>query len=177
MTLEMLIAGFGGQGVLFAGKVVAYCGLLDERQLSWLPSYGPEMRGGTCNCSICLSDDPIGSPLVTQPTALIVMNTPSYDKFLASVKPHGYLLSDSTLVTTQDKRNDIEIDSIAATALASENHLDGFSNIILLGRALKKLQFSSFAIAEKAVEKCVPKSKAHLLGLNLNALKIGFDLP
>ena len=87
MTNEILLAGFGGQGILFMGKMLAYFGLYENKEVSWLPSYGPEMRGGTCNCSVCVSDDPIGSPLVDTPNTLIVMNTPSYDKFIGSVVP------------------------------------------------------------------------------------------
>lgn len=86
---NMLLAGFGGQGVLFAGKIIAYAGLMEDKQVSWLPSYGPEMRGGTANCSVCLSDQPIGSPLVLNPELLIVMNLPSYDKFIGTVTPGG----------------------------------------------------------------------------------------
>jgi len=94
---NMLLAGFGGQGVLFAGKIIAYAGLMEDRQVSWLPSYGPEMRGGTANCSVCLSDQPIGSPLVLNPELLIVMNLPSYDKFIGTVTPGGIAVIDSAL--------------------------------------------------------------------------------
>lgn len=86
---EILLAGFGGQGVLFAGKILAYCGLMDNKELTWLPSYGPEMRGGTANCSVCISDEPIGSPLVLAPDILIAMNQPSFDKFVNDVKAGG----------------------------------------------------------------------------------------
>ncbi len=96
MTTETILAGFGGQGILFAGKLLAYLGLNQDKQVSWLPSYGPEMRGGTANCSVCLSDHPIGSPYVTDPDVLIAMNGPSYDKFIDSVKPGGIALIDST---------------------------------------------------------------------------------
>ena len=96
--LNIVFAGFGGQGILFAGKVVAYAGLIEGRELSWLPSYGPEMRGGTANCSICLSDEPIGSPLVTNPNVLIAMNRPSLDKFVNEVEPGGTILLDSSLI-------------------------------------------------------------------------------
>lgn len=100
MTNEILLAGFGGQGILFMGKMLAYFGLYENKEVSWLPSYGPEMRGGTCNCSVCVSDDPIGSPLVDTPNTLIVMNTPSYDKFIGSVVP-GVLLSLTVRLLTQ----------------------------------------------------------------------------
>ena len=92
--LHLVLAGFGGQGVLFAGKVIASAGLIEDREVSWLPSYGPEMRGGTANCNVCLSDRPIGSPLVTEPTALIALNQPSYDKFIDTVKPGGLVIAD-----------------------------------------------------------------------------------
>ena len=96
--LNIVFAGFGGQGILFAGKVVAYAGLIEGRELSWLPSYGPEMRGGTANSSICLSDEPIGSPLVTNPNVLIAMNRPSLGKFVNEVEPGGTILLDSSLI-------------------------------------------------------------------------------
>ena len=96
MTHEFLLAGFGGQGILFAGKLIAYVGLYADKEVSWLPSYGPEMRGGTCNCSVTVSDDPIGSPLILEPTELLVMNTPSFDKFINSVKPGGKAFIDSS---------------------------------------------------------------------------------
>lgn len=97
MTTEIILAGFGGQGILFAGKILAYCALMDNREISWLPSYGPEMRGGTANCSVCISDEPIGSPVVTNPDCLIAMNGPSYKKFIQAVKPNGLVLLDNSL--------------------------------------------------------------------------------
>ena len=96
--LNAILAGFGGQGILFMGKVIAYSGLIDEKEVSWLPSYGPEMRGGTANCSVCISDDPICSPLVINPNVLIAMNLPSLDKFINDVQPGGIVIVDSTLV-------------------------------------------------------------------------------
>ena len=98
MTTEFILAGFGGQGILFAGKILAYCGLMAGKELSWLPSYGPEMRGGTANCSVCISDEPIGSPVVTTPDYLIAMNGPSYKKFIDAVKPDGLVLFDNSIV-------------------------------------------------------------------------------
>ena len=109
MTTQILIAGFGGQGVLFAGKFLAYKGLLEEKQVSWLPSYGPEMRGGTANCSIILSDDPVGSPIVSTPDALIAMNLPSYDKYEPTVIPGGKIFVDSTLIGRKANRDDVDI--------------------------------------------------------------------
>lgn len=107
--LNIVFAGFGGQGILFAGKVVAYAGLIEGRELSWLPSYGPEMRGGTANCSICLSDEPIGSPLVTNPNVLIARNRPSLDKFVNEVEPGGTILLDSSLIDERVERDDVTV--------------------------------------------------------------------
>ncbi len=104
--LNMVFAGFGGQGVLFAGKVAAYAGLLENKEISWLPSYGPEMRGGTANCSVCISDEPIGSPLVTAPNVLVAMNLPSLDKFINAVEPGGTVILDSSLI---DKKWSVQI--------------------------------------------------------------------
>ena len=115
MNEEIILAGFGGQGILFAGKVLAYCGLIDEKEVSWLPSYGPEMRGGTANCSVCVSDEPIGSPLVLNPSLMLAMNLPSYDKFINSVKPGGKAFIDSTMVEEKSDRTDIDCFYISAT--------------------------------------------------------------
>ena len=116
--LNIVFAGFGGQGILFAGKVVAYAGLIEGRELSWLPSYGPEMRGGTANCSICLSDEPIGSPLVTNPNVLIAMNRPSLDKFVNEVEPGGTILLDSSLIDERVERDDVTVFYVPASKLA-----------------------------------------------------------
>ena len=115
--LNIVFAGFGGQGILFAGKVVAYAGLIEGRELSWLPSYGPEMRGGTANCSICLSDEPIGSPLVTNPNVLIAMNRPSLDKFVNEVEPGGTILLDSSLIDERVERDDVTVFYVPASKL------------------------------------------------------------
>ena len=118
--LQIVLAGFGGQGVLFAGKVIAYAGLVEDRQLSWLPSYGPEMRGGTANCSVTLSDDAIGSPLVTAPNALVAMNQPSFDKFIDEVVEGGVVVVDSAMVGDVAKREGVDVVSIPATEIAEE---------------------------------------------------------
>ncbi|MDE7099460.1 MAG: 2-oxoacid:acceptor oxidoreductase family protein [Ruminococcus sp.] len=175
MTTEILLAGFGGQGVLFAGKILAYCGLMDDKKLSWLPSYGPEMRGGTANCSVCISDEPIGSPLVLTPDILIAMNQPSFDKFVTEVKPNGKVFYDSTLIENECTRNDIEIYAIPSSQLADDNKLKGGSNIILLGKLIKESGIFSLETMKKAIEKVVPPSKAHLISNNFKAIEIGMN--
>jgi len=172
----MIFAGFGGQGVLFSGKIVAYAGLIDGKQVSWLPSYGPEMRGGTANCSVCISDQPIGSPLVTQPDVLIAMNGPSFDKFIDTVLPGGKVIIDSSLVDRECKRDDVTVYQIPATQLSNDEHLEGIANIILLGKVLKETGFASLETVEQSVKKCVPASKSHLLEPNLRAIKLGMSL-
>ena len=173
--LNLTLAGFGGQGVLFAGKVIAYSGLIAEREVSWLPSYGPEMRGGTCNCSVCLSDRTIGSPLVTEPNALIAMNLPSYDKFIDNVAPGGVAVVDSSLIDKRTERTDITACYIPASKLAEENNISGLGNIILLGKLWKETQFCSREQLDAGLRKCVPAKKAHLVEANLKALEIGIN--
>lgn len=175
MTTEILLAGFGGQGVLFAGKILANCGLMDSKELSWLPSYGPEMRGGTANCSVCISDEPIGSPLILTPDILIAMNGPSYDKFINAVKPGGKAFIDSTLVNSKSERTDIDCFYIPSTEIADGNNLKGGSNMVLLGKLIKETGIFTYDTMQKAIEKVVPASKMHLIENNLKAIKLGMD--
>ena len=106
-TKQFLFSGFGGQGILFAGKFMAYKGLIDDKQVSWLPSYGPELRGGTASCSVIVSDEPVGSPIVSKPVVLIAMNLPSLDKYESTVAPGGMIFLDSTLIERKVNRDDI----------------------------------------------------------------------
>lgn len=173
MTENILLAGFGGQGILFIGKMLAYFGLYEGKEVSWLPSYGPEMRGGTCNCSVCVSDDPIGSPLVLDPNILLVMNTPSFDKFIGTVVKGGKVFVDSTLVDGKSDRADIECFYVPATQLAADNNLKGMANVILLGKVIKETGVATMENIEKAMHKVVPAKKAELFDANINALKLG----
>lgn len=172
---NILFAGFGGQGLLFAGKVCAYAGLYDDKNITWLPSYGPEMRGGTANCSVCISDKQIGSPSVVTPNALVVMNLPSYENFKDSVVPGGTLIIDSSMIPEKCDRTDINIYYVNASKLAIENGVTGLSNIILLGKMFKETNFCTAESLDKAIKKCVPKSKQHLLEPNRKALRLGMN--
>ena len=174
--MRIVFAGFGGQGLLFAGKVIAYAGLLDDRELSWMPSYGPEMRGGTATCSVTISDEPIGSPLVLDPTVLVAMNQPSIDKFIDSVVPGGLVLADTTLIANVPERADVKIIEIPATRIAEENGLKGLANIVLVGKLLAETNFCSIETLEAAINKAVPPSKAALIEKNKQALSIGRNL-
>lgn len=172
--LNILLAGFGGQGILFSGKLIAYAGLVDGREVSWLPSYGPEMRGGTANCSVCLSQDPIGSPLVTDPDVLVAFNVPSYDSFVNTVKPGGLVLVDSTMVDVCPMREDLRFESIEATKLAEDNELTGLANVVAVGKLLQLTNFSSLASVEAAIEKSVSAKHQDMIGYNKKALSIGY---
>ena len=142
-TTNFLIAGFGGQGVLFAGKFLAYKGLIEEKQVSWLPSYGPEMRGGTANCSVIISDEGVGSPIVNNPDVLIAMNLPSLDKYEDSVVSGGTIIIDSTLIEREVKRTDVKVFYIPATRLANDSGMHGLSNMILMGKTIKECDIVS----------------------------------
>ncbi|MCC8042011.1 MAG: 2-oxoacid:acceptor oxidoreductase family protein [Oscillospiraceae bacterium] len=175
MTSEIQLAGFGGQGILFAGKVLAYCGMYSGREVSWLPSYGPEMRGGTCNCSVILSDDKIGSPVVQNPSVLIAMNQPSFAKFISDVVSGGTVLADSSLIDVQTDRTDITVYSVPATDMAKESGLTGGANIILLGKLIKETGFISMEDIEGALRKIIPPKKAQLIENNMKAIQLGYD--
>ena len=173
--LRILLAGFGGQGVLFAGKVIAYAGLIENRELSWLPSYGPEMRGGTANCSVCLSDEPIGSPLVLTPNVLIAMNQPSFDKFIDDVEPGGLVIVDSGMVPTIKQREDVTICTLPAQKLAEDNEMKGLGNIVLVGKLFEQTAFCNRETLDAAIDKCVPARKQAMVALNKKALQIGMS--
>lgn len=172
---NMVLAGFGGQGILFAGKVIAYGGLNDGKEISWLPSYGPEMRGGTANCSVCISDKTIGSPLVLNPDVLIALNLPSFEKFIDAVKPGGTVIVDSSLINKKVERDDVNAFYVPATKLAEENGIKGLANIILVGKLFKETAFCTAEALDKAIQKCVPARKANMLEFNKKALEIGMN--
>ena len=172
-TTQILIAGFGGQGILFAGKFLAYKGLMEDLQVSWLPSYGPEMRGGTANCNVILSDDPVGSPIVTKPDVLIAMNLPSLQKYVDTVVPGGQIYVDSSLISAQVEREDVEVFYIPATQMAKDNGIDTLANMIIVGSLLQHNSELSFDGADETVNKLVPPKKAALVELNRKALTLG----
>lgn len=175
MTKNILLAGFGGQGILFSGKFIAYEGLLEGKELSWLPSYGPEMRGGTANCSVILSDEPVGSPIVTNPDILIAMNLPSLDKYENAAVPGAHILVDSSLIDRKVMREDVEAHYIPATRLASDNELSGLANMIMIGYMIRKTGVIPYENVAKAMEKVVPAKKQNLLELNKKAVELGYN--
>ncbi len=175
MTTNILLAGFGGQGILFSGKFLAYGGLNENKKISWLPSYGPEMRGGTANCSVIISDEPVGSPIVTKPDVLVAMNLPSLDKYEASVVSGGKIFVDSSLIERKVERSDVEVFYIPATQLAKQMNAPTLANMIISGKLIKETSVIKFENVEAALKKVVSAKHADLLSVNLEAIKKGYD--
>jgi len=161
--------------VLFTGKVMAYAGLMEGKEISWLPSYGPEMRGGTANCSVCISDRSIGSPLVVTPDVLIAMNLPSLEKFEDSVVPGGLIIVDSSLIDKKVERTDVRTVYIPASELADKNDLKGSSNMIILGKMFRETGFCTEDNLLKGIRKSVPARKSELYDTNVRAVRIGMS--
>jgi len=172
---ELLIAGFGGQGVLFSGKVIAHAGMDVGKNVSWLPSYGPEMRGGTANCQIIISDEPIGSPIVTKPDILIVMNKPSLDKFESTVKPGGTIIVDSVYIEDKVKRDDVNVVYIPAKQIAAENGDDRLGNMVMTGKLIEIMKEIPLKDIEQSMRDNISKSKADLAEFNIKMLESGYN--
>ena len=176
MTTNIIITGFGGQGVLFAGKILAYTALMTGKQLSWLPSYGPEMRGGAANCHVIVSDEPVGSPIITAPDVLISMNRPSLDKFEDTVKAGGTILYDKSLIDRDVKRDDVKIAGVDATAIATADGKATMANMIMLGALVKATGIFTLEEIRAGVEKTVPPSKQHLVDVNMAMIEKGYNI-
>ncbi len=174
-TTKILIAGFGGQGILFSGKALAYTGLNAGLEVSWLPSYGPEMRGGTANCSVILSKTPIGSPIVDKPDVLIAMNLPSLEKYENETEKGGYIIYDSSLISKEINAEGVSIVAIPATKLASDNALDGLANMIIMGKVIKETDVLTLEQVKESLTKMVPAKKQELLAKNIKAIELGFN--
>lgn len=171
---KIIIAGFGGQGVMFLGKVLAYAGMGSDLDLLWIPSYGPEMRGGTANCSVILSDEEINSPVIDYSDAAIVLNKPAYDKFAPRVKPGGVLIVNSSLAKLDDVRDDITVVQIPATEMANELGNTSIANMVCLGALLPSLNLVDFDKVQKTMDK-LTKKRPQLLEVNLTAINKGIS--
>ncbi|HHU51713.1 MAG TPA: 2-oxoacid:ferredoxin oxidoreductase subunit gamma [Firmicutes bacterium] len=176
MTHEIICAGFGGQGVMLIGQLIAYAGMVEGKNVSWVPSYGPEMRGGTANCSVVVSDEPVGSPVISEPNGVIAMNQPSLERFLPVVKPGGVLVYNSSLITMKETRDDLHIIAVPANELATELGNSKVSNLVALGAFLQKTNVVTADGIEKALEKVLPPHRHKLIPLNLEALRKGMAL-
>ena len=175
MTHSFLIAGFGGQGVLFAGKFLVNKGMMEGKEVSWLPSYGPEMRGGTANCSVIVSDEPVGSPIVSHPDVLVAMNLPSLDKYEDSVVPGGKIFVDSTLIERKVERNDVDVYYVPATRLASENNMGNLANMIITGKVIEALGEFDEEGVKAALGQVVSAKRPEMFDINMKALALGKD--
>ena len=174
-TKQYLFAGFGGQGILFSGKFLAYKGLIEDKQVSWLPSYGPEMRGGTASCSVILSDTPVGSPIVSKPDVLVAMNLPSLDKYENDVVSGGVIFVDSSLIERKVNRTDVTVHYIPATTLANKNGTPTLANMIIVGKILKEFNEFNQEGVRAALGKVISAKRADMLEVNLKAMQLGAD--
>ena len=172
---EVIMAGFGGQGVLFLGKVVAEVGMAAGKNVSWLPSYGPEMRGGTANCSVVISEAPIASPIVNEPDMLIAMNRPSVTKFLPKVKKGGVMIYNSSLIPDEKYRDDVKVIPVPASRIAGDLGSERVANVVMAGAFLRACPVMTLEQALKQIEHLTPAKKNDLLELNKTAFTKGYE--
>ena len=173
MQQEVIIAGFGGQGVLFAGLLLAYAAMDEGKDVTWIPSYGPEMRGGTANCTVVVSDEEIGSPFVKNPSAVLAMNLPSLDKYEKLVKPGGVLVVNASMVNREVERKDINVVSLPANEIADEAGSKRAVNMVMLGALLGNLDILPLEAIETALAEQLPARHQKLLQANKDALQMG----
>ena len=173
MLEQNIFAGFGGQGVLLMGKLLAEAGMFEDKEVTWLPSYGPEMRGGTANCSVVISDEPVASPVVTMATTVVAMNEPSLDKFEANVLPGGKIFINSSIISKKPERNDIDVYYVPCNDIAEELGNPRVANMVMLGAYLEVTKCVDFETVLKALLETLGEKKAHLIPMNREALHKG----
>ncbi|CVK19678.1 MULTISPECIES: 2-oxoacid:acceptor oxidoreductase family protein [Sporomusa] len=174
MTHEIILAGFGGQGVMLMGQILTYAGMIENKQVSWIPSYGPEMRGGTANCSVIVSEEPIGAPIVSEPNLVVAMNLPSLDKFEPMLQPGGILIINSSLIEQAAKRTDIKVYPVPANDIAAELGNSRTANMVIVGAIIA----ASKVVSDDAVLKAFAKmfaQKPELLAINEQAIHRGME--
>lgn len=176
MKTEIIISGFGGQGVLSMGKILAYSGMLEDKEVTWMPAYGPEQRGGTANVTVIVSDERISSPILSKYDVAIVLNQPSLDKFLPKIKPGGILIYDDFGIVNPPQRDDIKVYRISAMDKAAEMKNAKVFNMIVLGALLKVCPIVSTDGLQKALYKTLPERHHSLIPLNMKALEEGMNL-
>jgi 2-oxoglutarate ferredoxin oxidoreductase subunit gamma len=172
---EMIFAGFGGQGVMSMGMMVAYAGMIEEKNVSWIPSYGPEMRGGTANCAVVVTADEIGSPIITEPDVVVAMNLPSMTKFEPMLKPGGMLIYNSSLIEREEGRDDITVIGVPANQLATELGNSRVANMVVMGTLLAKTEVVGTESIKKALRQVLPPHRHDLLGVNEDAIQRGAE--
>jgi 2-oxoglutarate ferredoxin oxidoreductase subunit gamma len=175
MTHEIVMSGFGGQGVMLMGQLMTYAGMLENKQVSWIPSYGPEMRGGTANCSVIISDEPVGAPIVSEPTTVVAMNLPSLDKFEPTLQAGGNLIINSSLIERGAKRSDVNVYLVPSNDIANELGNTKVANMVVLGAIIAATKAVSQESVLKAFAKMFAK-KPELLAINEQAIKRGAAL-
>lgn len=173
MEEKIIIAGFGGQGVMAMGQMLTYSGMIEDKNVSWLPSYGPEMRGGTANCNVIISDEGVGSPVVTEGTTAIVLNRPSLDKFEEAVVPGGKLFINASLIDRKSEREDIDVYYIPANDIANDLGNNRVANMVMLGAYLKVAKTVELDSIYEAFKQVFGETKAHLLPINKEAIEKG----
>ncbi len=173
MQTEILIAGFGGQGVLFAGQVLAYAAMDSGYEVTWFPSYGPEMRGGTANCTVIIADEEIGSPLVAHPQVLMALNAPSLDKFESQVVPGGLIVANASLLNREVRRDDVRAIMLKANHIAEDLGDRRMANMVMLGALLTQLPVLTLEQVKTALKEHLPERKQYLLEANYRALDAG----
>lgn len=176
MTHEIICAGFGGQGVMLIGQLLAYGGMIEGKEVTWFPSYGPEMRGGTANCSVVISDQPVGSPIVSEPNGLIAMNGPSLEKFKTVVKPGGVIVYNSSLMDGVVELPGVTLLAVPTNDFAQELGNAKIGNMVALGAFLGLTKVLTLSSIEKALAQVLPERRHHLIPLNNSALRKGWSL-
>ncbi len=176
MYQGVIMSGFGGQGIISAGILLAYSGMVDDKHVTFFPAYGAEMRGGTANCSVVVSSEEVASPVVSSPDSLIVMNEPSLLKFEPALKPQGLLLINKSLVSSQPQRTDINVVTIDANKIAEEIGTVKCANMVMLGALINHTQAVSLESVSKTLPKVYSRAKKEMIGINVEALKKGSTL-
>lgn len=172
---NIVISGFGGQGIVAAGRAIAYAGMKDEKNVSMLPSYGPEMRGGSANCQVIVSDEKVSSPVVSKADVALVMSTPALEKFESQVKTGGTLIIDSFQIKKKASRKDINVLEIPATEIATKVGNSKFSNMVMLGAMMKVLETPSMEGMLEAIKELLPPGKEALIPMEIKALNAGIN--
>ena len=173
MDQQLIIAGFGGQGVLLIGQLLAYSGMLEGKEVSWMPAYGPEMRGGSANCSVVISDQPVGSPKVEDATAVIAMNRPAMEKFESSIVPGGILLMNSSLIDVEPKRTDVKVVKVPVNDIAAELGNTRVGNMVMLGAYSAAAGVFSVDTLIEALRHKLGPAKEKFIPLNRKAIEAG----
>lgn len=176
MNLEAIFAGFGGQGIMLIGQLLAYSGMYEGKQVCWFPSYGPEMRGGTANCSVVVSDSPVGSPVIAAPSVVVAMNRPSMERFESIMKPGGILFYNSSLIDVRPKRTDIQVVAVPANDIASDLGNVKVANMVIMGALLQATGAVKLETVLSVLKKTMTGKKQELLPLNKAALEKGMGL-